>query len=66
MVTYYEINEHIRDISQADIDVVVAEKKAEYLSKLKGADILNTYKKVEKTDTAYIIDIYYEHIASAA
>lgn len=66
VVTYYELNEHIRDISQADIDVVVAEKQAEYLSKLKGADILNTYKKVEKTDTAYIIDIYYEHIASAA
>lgn len=66
VVMYYELNEHIRDISQADIDVVVAEKQAEYLSKLKGADILHTYKKVEKTDTAYIIDIYYEHIASAA
>lgn len=65
-VTYYELNAHIRDISQADLDVIVAQKQAEYLAELQGSEVLSEHKSIKKLDNYYIIDIYYEHIASAA
>ena len=65
-VTYYELTSRIVETSEADLDVIMARKQAEYLSSLQGAEILNAYKDVKKLDNYYIIDIYYEHIAPAA
>ena len=65
-VTYYELSSRIVETSEADLDVIMARKQAEYLSSLQGAEILNAYKDVKKLDNYYIIDIYYEHIAPAA
>lgn len=59
-ITYYETKTEIYEISEADIEVIAAQKQTEYFSSLAGARVLNTYKNVKKLDNSYALDIYYE------